>query len=505
MKKSIKKLSLLTLSLIITLLVSCEDYIDVNKDPNNPEVSVLTPDNILPGAQTTTATTFGTQMNRLGNIMSVSWSANATDFSSPFDDEFRFNLSTSFYDEIWDNLYQRTSNFSHIENYEDGKNWDNHKAISKILKSFYFQYLVDLYGDLPYSEIHRRTDILFPKYDDDKETYRVLLSEIDEAIALIDDADDNTVRPVATFDVMMKGDMQKWKRFANTLKLRILLRQSQLADGSTQTYLTQEFTKLQNSGAQFLGANDDVSINPGYLNSDGKQNPFYATYGRDPQGDRTSTNNLVGPSKFTADFLRGLLPGRSVVDPRRLRLFVSRTTGSITITGTLQGASIGRPSRLGPAIIKDSNQSMIIMQSAESLLMQAEAVHKGYLAGNAQALFQSGITASFITLGLTSTDATNYITLSQNVNTVGWTGSANKIEAIITQKWIANNSINGIESWIELTRTGFPSGLPLPLTTNSTKRPIRLLYPASEFSGNSKNVPNQTTADGFNTPVFWNN
>jgi hypothetical protein len=55
----------------------------VNKDPNNPEVSVLTPDNILPGAQTTTASTFGTINESLGNIMSVSWSANATDFSSP--------------------------------------------------------------------------------------------------------------------------------------------------------------------------------------------------------------------------------------------------------------------------------------------------------------------------------------------------------------------------------------------------------------------------------------
>jgi hypothetical protein len=505
MKKSIRKISLLTVSLLATLLVSCEDYIDVNEDPNNPEISGLTPDNILPGAQTTTATTFGTRMNQLGNVFSVSWSANATDFSSPFIDEFSYNLTASFYDDIWDNLYLRTANFSQIENYDDGKDWSNHKAIAKILKTFYFQYLVDLYGDIPYSEIHRRTEILFPKYDDDKETYKVLLSEIDKAIALIDNVNTNTVRPVSAFDVVMKGNMQKWKRFANTIKLRILLRQSQLTDGPTQTYLTQEFNKLQTLGAQFLGANDDVTINPGYLNSDGKQNPFYAIYGRDPQGSATDANNLVGPSRFTADFLRGLLPGRSVLDPRRLRLFVSRTAGSTTIAGTFQGASTGRPSRLGPAIVKESSQSMILMQSAESFFLLAEAVQKGYLTGNAQTLFQSGINASFITLGLTATDATNYITLSQNVNTIGWTGSTNKIEAIITQKWIANNSINGIESWIELTRTGFPSGLPLPLTTNSTVKPIRLLYPESEFSGNSNNVPSQTNAAAFTSTIFWDN
>ncbi|TGD57980.1 SusD/RagB family nutrient-binding outer membrane lipoprotein [Flavobacterium humi] len=503
MKKAIRKITIF--SIIATFFVSCEDYIDVNKDPNSPEVSELTPDNILPGAQTTTATTFGTRMNQLGNLMSVSWSANATDFTSPFINEFKYNVTTTFYDDIWDNLYQRTSNFSHIEKYQDGQNWDHHRAIAKIMKSFYFQYLVDLYGDLPYTQIHNSTDFLFPKYDDDKATYRLLITQLDDAINLIDNTDDTTVRSVVAFDVMMHGDMPKWKRFANTLKLRILLRQSQLADADTQTYLTQQFANLQNSGAQFLAANEDVTINPGYLNSDGKQNPFYATYGRDPQGDATSTNNLVGPSKFTADFLRGLLPGRSVVDPRRLRLYTSRTAGSTTITGVAQGASTGRPSRLGPAIIKGSNQDMIIMQSAESLFLQAEAAQRGYLAGNAQALFENGINASFAILGSTPTEAANYITLSQGVNTVGWTGSANKIEAIITQKWIANNCINGIESWIELTRTGFPSGMPLPLTTNSATRPIRLLYPASEYSGNTNNVPNQTAADAFTSPVFWDN
>jgi hypothetical protein len=347
--------------------------------------------------------------------------------------------------------------------------------------------------------------LLFPKYDDEVETYRVLINEIDEAISIIENTNEETVRSVAVFDVMMQGDMVKWIRFANTIKLRILLRQSQLSDANTQTYLAQEFNNLQTSGAQFIGLNDDVVVNPGYLNSDGKQNPFYAIYGKDPQGDRTTTNSLVGPSKFTADFLRGLLPGRSVVDPRRLRLFQSRTAGSTIITGVLQGASSGKPSRLGPGIIKSSDQDLIVMQSAESFFLQAEAIQKGYLSGNAQAAFENGITASFTTLGLTTTDATNYITLSQGVNTIGWTGSTNKLEAIITQKWIANISINGIESWIELTRTGFPSGLPLPLTTSSTKRPIRLLYPESEYSGNTNNVPNQTSTDAFNSPVFWNN
>lgn len=503
MKKIFRKLLYVVTSLTLITTTSCEDYIDVNKDPNNPEISELTPDNILPGAQTSTANIFATRMNQLGNIMAVSWSGNATDFSSPFDDEFRYNLASTFYNDIWDNMYQSTSNFSHIEKHQDGKNWDYHKAIAKIMKTFYFQYLVDLYGDIPYTQIHQRADFLFPKYDDDKTIYRALVSELDKAIALINNTDKNTVKSVATTDVMMKGNMTKWIRFANTIKLRILLRQTNLNDAETTTYLAQQFANL--NGAQFIGPNDDVVLNPGYINSDGKQNPFYARYGRDPQGSRTASNNLVGPTRFQAQYLQGTLAGRSFLDPRRTQLYVSRVAGSTTISGVLQGASSGRPSRLGPGILKGSDQSLPVMLAAESLFLQAEAVQRGYLAGDAKAIFESGITSSFVSLGLPATTAATYITDSANINTIGWNGSANKIEAIITQKWIANTSTNGTESWIELTRTGFPSAAPISSTASKPTRPIRLLYPDSEYAGNTANVPNQTKEDGFTSKVFWNN
>ena len=72
----------------------------------------------------------------------------------------------------------------------------------------------------------------------------------------------------------------------------------------------------------------------------------------------------------------------------------------------------------------------------------------------------------------------------------------------MTQKWIANMGINGIESWIERTRTGFPD-LPLAITATGPSLPNRLLYPASEYSTNSANVPEQNTGDAFSTKIFW--
>ena len=89
------------------------------------------------------------------------------------------------------------------------------------MKSFYFQYLVDLYGDVPYFQAHQGANNVNPTYDDDQAIYRDLIVQLDSAIDMIDDAPATTVA-VGSEDVMLAGDMEAWKKFANTLKLRIL-------------------------------------------------------------------------------------------------------------------------------------------------------------------------------------------------------------------------------------------------------------------------------------------
>ncbi|MGA9588400.1 MAG: SusD/RagB family nutrient-binding outer membrane lipoprotein, partial [Salegentibacter sp.] len=120
----------------------------------------------------------------------------------------------------------------------------------------------------------------------------------------------------------------------------------------------------------------------------------------------------------------------------------------------------------------------------------------------AKDLYQQGIEASFKYLGVedAATAAQNYYT--QPLENVSWDASPNKIEAIITQKWIALNGTSSIESWMEWVRTGYPSGLPTS-TDSDGVRPVRLLYPTSEYSTNSDNVPATSTDDAFNNPPFW--
>lgn len=481
-------------------LFSCSDYLDVNQDPNNPQIDQVNPEIVFPGAQLSTARTYLTTMNQLGNLMAVNWGGNVVQFQTPFNNEFNYNITSTFYTGIWDNLYLRTANFTNIINYDDD-NYDNHKAASYILRAFYTQYLVDLYGDIPYSERHQLGNNLFPKYDDDQAVYRALIAELDTAIDLIENASNE--HPLAS-DIMFGGDMSQWTKFANTIKLRILMREAVKAetDAASQTYLTEQFAALD---LNFVDA--DVTMNPGYLNQDDKQNPFYAAFGFLPNGDPTNNNQAIVATKHAIQFLDGTLTG--VADGRLGRIY--RLSSSGNYYGVEQGALLASLpsgqtlSRLGEGLKVDSpsdasaSSDSYIMTLAESLFLQAEAVQRGYISvGNAKDLFQDGIRASFALLG--ASDVENYIVNSDNVAQIGWDGTANKIEAIMTQKWIALNGFNGIESWIEITRTGFPV---LPLPINRTERPIRLLYPQSEISGNSANVPSQTTASAFNSRIFW--
>jgi hypothetical protein len=156
-------------------------------------------------------------------------------------------------------------------------------------------------------------------------------------------------------------------------------------------------------------------------------------------------------------------------------------------------------SNIGPGILKSGDMSATIYTLAELYFNLSEAALNGYIAGSAQNFYESGIQASFDFLD--AGDASEYYTAAK-VN-VGWAASTNKLEAIITQKWIAVNGINAEQSWFDYSRTGFPTDLPISLKATSIDRPVRLAYPASEISSNGGNVPSQPNV--FTSKIFWAN
>ncbi|MGY0391810.1 SusD/RagB family nutrient-binding outer membrane lipoprotein [Bizionia sp. KMM 8389] len=485
----------LLLLVIFAITVSCSDYLDVNDNPNSPAADDVTPDLILAGAISNTYRTQATTMNQLGNVMMNNWGANVNSFTGGYSEEFSLALDNNFYNTIFTGLFRNTYNFQAIIDYPSA-DYDNHKAISKILKSFYLQYVVDLYGDVPYTEAHKGIENLTPAYDDDRAIYEALYAQVDEAIDMINGAGVNVV-PVGSEDIVFNGSMSSWLAFANTLKLRILLRMSTGAengDAQSLAFITPRFADMQT--AAFLI--NDATINPGYSNENvAQQNPFYGTYGYSNNETTPTTNyNFVRATDYAVSFL--INSG----DDRVNYLYDEADDGSGSVIGVVQGADADNSppglSPLGLGLLIDSSQDGYVMTAAESLLLQSEAQLKGYIPGNAEASFEAAIDASFQLLGA------NRSSYAPSVAGLGWVGSdEDKIEAIMRQKWIATNGINAIESWIEFTRTGYPNDIPLALTAQSSTRPKRLMYPSDEYISNSANVPDQTRADVFATGPFW--
>ncbi|CAL2102669.1 SusD/RagB family lipoprotein precursor [Tenacibaculum sp. 190130A14a] len=481
-----KKIFKLT-SVFILLLSIASCNLDVNDPIDNPDFNSLNPNRLFVGAETLSAEVYANRLNRVGNWMGVAWSGNYLSFNDAYGLESRYQFTSTFYNDVWDDLYANTLNFTTILNYDDGKDWSNQKAAASVSLAFYLQYIVDLYGNAPYTEMHMGTKNLFPKYDDAEDIYKSLIELTDNAITLIDG--NSNSEDFSASDIVFGGDMAKWKQFAQTVKLRLLVRLILKAetDADLLSYINAKFADL--NGVQFIDA--DVTLNPGYQDADDRQNPFWEIYGFTPADVATNRGRQTGPSQFGFNLLD------NSNDPRLERLW--KTGDGNTFAGTQQNGT-GNSAALGDGVLKGADADLTIMLAAESYFLQAEAVQRGYLTGNAKALFDQGITSSFNSLG--ASGASTYITATDMDATLGFNGG-NSLEAILTQKWIALTSVSGGELWIEYNRTGFPSNLPLPLNLTDPNIPVRLLYPASEVSGNSANVIPQTRGDAFTSKIFW--
>lgn len=485
-------------------LVSCDSYLDINEDPNNPVITSVTPDLMLAAAQVTTGNVYASRLNRLGATFSGAWGGNVLTTADPFGTEFRYDITSTFLNDIWDNLFVRTANLTLIENYSGENNYDNHKAIAKILKAFYFQTLVDLYGDIPYFGKHQFTNQLQVTYDDDAVIYADLLEELNEAVAIINN---NTgAETVGVEDAIYGGNMQLWEKFANTIKLRLIVRQSNVISIQDAQNALSGLTT-----ADFISFGEAVTLNPGYAKENNRQNPFYENFGFSPDG-ATVRNRTIVASKYSIEVLDGTTSG--VYDNRIEKMYKTDNIGNYvgieqgqTLSGLVNNNGL---SLLGEAFgvdqesVANASKDLYLMTESESFFLQAEAISRGFITGSLQAAFDNGIRASFLQTGITNnTLINNYIANIDSVSGFGLLGSADDIEAIMMQKWIALNTFGGVEPWLDMTRTGYPNP-PLPLNQSNTQRPVKLLYPISEIQGNSANVPSQTTSDAFVNSVFWN-
>ncbi|MBV8327974.1 SusD/RagB family nutrient-binding outer membrane lipoprotein [Chryseobacterium sp.] len=555
MEKNKKRLILASAVVVLSLnIISCNDYLDINESPNAGHIENITPAQVLPGAINELFRTQGSEegggriysMMTFGNVMMNSWATDVYNYGGIYGGEYALSsVNSSFYSGIWNRIYLYTANLKLVEDYPNtDHSQDNYVAIAKIIKAFYMQYIVDLYGDAPYQEAFLRSGNTTPEYDDDQDIYKALIAELEAANTLIDTKNSNAV--IAATDPVFKGDMNKWKTFSNTIKLRMLLRMSNVS-GNMAAYRDLKLADL--SGSAFIkyngsgGADENVLNNPGYSSGNNdKMNPFLTSYRVNSSGSDVSAYKYLCASEHIANCLNGNLMNSSetyyskfnnIVDPRRFRMFSSVTYNGIPqVKGIRQGADTGQPGALldnknlsrlalgnfigdktvatiSELIAAGNARGGVVMSVAESELLQAEAaIRYPSLFTNAEDHFNKAIDASCRWLGAATADVAVYkaIIATRPGLGLGVGSTGQKIEAIMTQKWLALTNINPTEMFIEYNRTGYPV-TPMAVTSTQSNRPLRLFYPNSEYASNSANVPALSSADIFTknkfTP-FWN-
>ena len=496
----IKRLTAGLLAGMLMVMTGCKDYLDVNNNPN--QVTAATPQLVLPDALATTGwyLTGNSSSGAAGSFYFLNlwmgywnWSGNYSIATS----DKNYQFTQGFNNSIWSSAYLNLKNYNYVDTQAAALNQPLLQGMAKIMKALHFQLLVDTYGDVPYTSALQGTSNILPTYDKGQDIYDDLFKQIDAGMALLAKGDGN-VNPGPN-DIMFQGDINKWLKFGNTLKLRMLLRQSEKADRAT--FIQTQLATIKASGYGFLGAGENASVNPGYTNSQNMQNPLYGAFYA-INGNPTTLNNQYKGNLYGITFYK------NSNDPR-LAAYYRPVVGTTTnFNGTLFGTTDvlvnSQVSDVGAGILKSVSQNSPILESTKASLCRPKLHSEAGLQAIQKPCISRLLPNRFVNVGRTAAEATTYYSQA-GLNNVNWDASTNKIEAIITQKWASENGTAPFEAWSDYRRLGLPTGVPISLdpSTSVKQIPIRLLYPTSEYSNNAANVGAQGTINQFTTKIFW--
>jgi hypothetical protein len=472
---------------------SCRKYLDVNDNPNVAHnVTVTT---LLPAAELSVASAIGVDMQVNGAIWSQFWT------QSPMGKEYipfeQYDPKADAYNEAWKNLYAGAENFYQIQNLSVEQHKAQYQAISLIMQAYAFQALTDAWGDVPFKEALKGQypdgHIVNPAYDSQRVVYRGIIKYIDSAKKLINFSDAS--HPGAD-DLIYGGDMHKWMKFANTLKLRILMRMSHV----DPVYAQLTMDTLYMSNPQFIGEGDEAVI--AYGSGAANNNPLYSELSANPLGgveqlaaSKTCADAMNVSNDYRSAVFFHPLSGVGVVGITQSEYDIALPAGSYSTLNAYTGADINDPA--------SGMAKVVLLSSWESFFLQAEAAARGMEIGNDAQLYYQGIHASFNyynsalmaekgTPGDIAYDIYVNGDIANGIPAGFWSvypaagTPAQKVRHIITQKWFASAGSQGFESWNEWRRTGYPDFLVSPRNSRmGTNDPLRFLYPASEATTNS--------------------
>jgi hypothetical protein len=472
--------------IITTLLVSSactKDFENINTNPNAPvdvQPSLLLRKILFD---------YGEQMHYegfvAGNLLGQYFTA--IDFNL-FD---RHSLTEpQFGGNPWDVLYKNLrDNEIILDKSRESAAFAVYEGPALIMKAYMTAALTDMFGDVPYSQaLNGKAGNVTPAYDSQEAIYTGadgILENLDKGIVAINNYS-GAIKLEG--DIFYNGNLNAWVKFANSLKIKALMRIS---------------------GEVNVGAQLQAIYNSGNYIKTNTENAVFSFTASQPNNFRISTArvgdfNLFIMSETIEEILKDLN------DPRIGTFFRPTGNDATVYKGLLNGPDASQTSisvadfSLSGKVFRENggNLDANYMTAWETALCLAEAAERGWISANAKDLYENGVTMAF-EYWQTAMPA-DYLTTGKAAYKIN---GANPLEQIATQKWLAN-IVNGYEGWIDYRRTGFPQLKTIAASLNNDLIPVRLPYPATEDALNNTNfttAANATNGNSINALVWWDN
>lgn len=514
---------ILAVAMIFIILSSCKkDFLKTNTDPNSVSVDVFDPNNILTatqlyytGSSDNAIEVEETEIQGAGCFIQH-WASTSGYY---FGDKYLFSPGGwgSFFDHAY--TYQ-VKNAVDVYTTTIGKpQYKNLHQVARIMKALVFERITDVYGDVPYFDAGKayHESKYFPAYDKQHDIYMDLLKEVSEAV---DSLDENADKPVGDMFYSSSDDqIAKWKRFGNTLLLRMAMRLTKVDPATAKTYVTKVLGKTMTGNDDNAivrhGTNDPLTINriyrgigeDGGIQLSGQISKTFIDFLQSNDDPRLPVFSYIYPP----DFSPGDDPSGGSSEPADQVGLPNGYDGSNTAHGIINYpgylGNINLYSRPGP-IIFNATAPTLILTYAESELLLADAAQRWGIGGNAAEHYNNGVIAAITQLAAYGDEGTISDDDAQAYLAAHPYDEAKGLEMINTQYWAAT-FFNEYEAWSNYRRTGFPQLKPVtyPGSQSPGAIPRRMAYSTVDKQINGANyaaaVAGLDGGDKITSRMWW--
>lgn len=539
-------------------MASCSDWLDVNETPNNATAETVSAELLLTSVENDIAGDRAGHFNSTGSAVNTisfyNWAQMFTksgDYSGNYP-YLNGSVMNGTFNSHWQYRYARIALLRKLAEKAEASNTLGLKGIAQVLMCIEFRELVDIFGDVPFSEGGLGQENLTPSYEKGEDIYRELFNLIREAE---NNLETGTMGNISNADIYFHGDRNEWVRYAKSIELSMLMRVSNVA----------LFNEVNGSARlKELEGNcltESATSNPGYYVGNEKMNPQYFLWGHTytwngnyigkRTGNRSSFRSQYDPTeelvKFMRDTKNPLL--RVYVDPREKNADQPAYAkpsefgaGGLWYIGIPYGiqtpmqrayvslAGIGACGNGSWNFSDDASKDLVMYPVCIVKFYFAEAALRGLIPGGdekAKAYYTEGIkdmmeqhekalqatipySGAMDPIPGTAAEAAEEFANQDGEYAflVNWdlmTTDEQKLEAICTQKWLGYYMLDPLEAWSEIRRTDYPSWLHCSYqwTLSEDKMPARCLYPATEKALNEENFKANEKKDIMNDLIFW--